>query len=78
MKLKHDGVCGKYQEVYIDDNETHTGTMDDKEARAFACHLIDTADMLLRFTGNDEEADILIDCLNRLEALTDKGNDDET
>ncbi len=72
MQLKHDGICGKYQEVYIDDHETHTGTMDDSEARAFACHLIDTADTLLRFTGNDEESDILIDCLNRLEKLAHK------
>ncbi len=72
MQLKHNGICGKYQEVCIDRNETQTGTMDDNEARAFACHLIDTADTLLRFTGNDEESDILIYCLNRLEKLAQK------
>jgi len=72
MQLQHKNICGRYQEVYIDDHETSTGTMDDSEARAFAYHLIDTADTLLRFTGNDEESDILIDCLNRLEKLAHK------
>ncbi len=72
MQLQHKSICGRYQEVYIDDHETHTGTMDDNQARAFAYHLIDTADTLLRFTGNDEESDILIDCLNRLEKLAHK------
>ncbi len=69
MQLQHKSICGRYQEVYIDDHETHTGTMGDNEARAFAYHLIDTADTLLRFAGNIEEADILYDCLDRLEKL---------
>ena len=72
MQLKHDNIGGRYQRVYIDDHETDTDTMNDNEARAFACHLIDTADTLLRFTGNNEESDILIDCLNRLEKLAQK------
>jgi len=70
MQLTHNVIYGKHQAVYA--NETHTGTMDDEEARAFAYHLIDTADTLLRFTGNDKESDILIDCLNRLEKLAQK------
>jgi hypothetical protein len=72
MQLQHKNICGRYQEVYIDDHETHTGTMDDNQAIAFAYHLINTADTLLRFTGNNEESDILYDCLDRLEKLAQK------
>ena len=72
MQLKHSGIWRPYQEVYIDDHETHTGTMDDKEARAFAYHLIDTAHTLLMNTGDDEVGNLLIKSLVGLDKLAHK------